>query len=189
MQEQEYRLVIPKEKVYNQIYQDHLRFLKQAKIMVSDYYDSPEFRLLRDGIVLRFRIDDGRSIVQIKKKIRVTADNLFISESKEDEENKLEDSKDYRFIMNLYENINLQKVLTMRTMRQHYYCEDFDFILDKTQYENQLTGMKGTLFGIEMEILSLNKGEIKFIREMEQKYQLQKSRYTKMEMVLFNHLN
>jgi len=188
MQEQEYSLVVPQEKIYDQIYQDYLVFLKQAKIMVSEYYDSLDLTLLKSGIVFRFRIDDGKSIVQIKKKVDLTADNLLISESKEEVQSSLAASKGMQFIKKQYPQVDLQKVLTLRTLRQLYYCDDFDFILDKTQYENHLTGQQGTIYEIEMEILNLNKGDIKFIQELGQKYNLQKNQYTKIERILLTEL-
>lgn len=188
MQEQEYSLVVPQEKIYDQIYQDYLVFLKQAKIMVSEYYDSLDLTLLKAGIVFRFRIDDGKSIVQIKKKVELTPDNLLISESKEEVQSSLVASKGMQFIKKQYPQVDLQKVLTLRTLRQLYYCDDFDFILDKTQYENHLTGKQGTIYEIEMEILNLNKGDVKFIQELGEKYNLQKNQYTKIERILLNQL-
>lgn len=184
MQEQEYRLTVPNEEIYNQIYQDYVGSLKQAKIMISDYYDAKDLTMLKEGVVLRQRLDDGRTIVQMKKKLQITDDNLFISESKEEVQSSLEGSKMYHFVLSQFKQPKLINVLTLRTLRQMYYGQDFDFILDKTYYEDKIHNKKGLLFEIEMEILNLNTGDKAFLERMEKKYHLEKNRYTKMERIL-----
>ncbi|MFA6027457.1 MAG: CYTH domain-containing protein [Patescibacteria group bacterium] len=184
MQAQEYRLTVPNEEVYNQIYKDYVGSLKQAKIMISDYYDTKDLTMLKEGVVLRQRVDDGRTIVQMKKQLKLTEDNLFISESKEEVQSNLEGSKMYHFVLNQFKQAKLENVLTLRTLRQMYFAQDFDFILDKTFYEDKIHNKKGQLFEIEMEILNLNTGDKAFIERMEKKYHLEKSHYTKMERIL-----
>lgn len=189
MQEQEYKLTVPSEEIYDQIYQDYGPCLKQAKIMISDYFDTPDLKLLNEGIVVRQRTEDGRNVVQTKKKLEVTGENLFISESKEEIQSEITASKMYHYILQEYNLGELQKVLTLRTLRQMYFCEDFDFTLDKSQYKDYLHKSEGVMYELEMEILSLNKGDISFIQKMEKKYGLDKSRYNKMEKILFQHIS
>lgn len=184
MQTQEYRLTINDEETYNKIYEEYSEHLRQAKIMISDYFDSELLTLLKDKVFIRLRVEDGRTVVQTKKQLQLSTDKLFVSESKEELEANIKDSKMYKYLLKQYNLNSLHKVLTLRTMRQMYFCENFDFILDKTEYFNHLNNEKGVLFELQMDIFSLSKGDENFLKELQDKYHLEKSTCTKMERIL-----
>ncbi|MFH0818737.1 MAG: CYTH domain-containing protein [Patescibacteria group bacterium] len=181
---QEFRLTVPNENVYDNIYNDYIACLKQAKIMISDYYDSADLKLLRQGIMFRLRMEDGHKIVQTKKSIVVKADGLFVSESKEEIKDSISASRMHDFLLRGNKIDKFHKYLTLRTLRQMYFCSKFDFILDKTQYENHLTKESGVLYEIEMEILSFNENDRRFLSTLMSKYNLVKSKENKVERIM-----
>ena len=172
MIEQEYRLKIPNKKIWDEINKEYFKCLKRAVIFDSDYYDTPDLKLLDNGVLLRQRFYEGKVYVQAKKRVRLKDEFIIVSEMKEEMQKNIKASKLYSFILAEQHIPEVEKVLTLHSKRHYFNCPKYGFILDESEYEDHLRKVTGTIYELRMEVFTNRKEDIDFLKSVAKKYGL-----------------
>ncbi|MBU0670810.1 MAG: CYTH domain-containing protein [Patescibacteria group bacterium] len=172
MIEQEIRLKIPNKEVYDKLHKTYYSFLKKAAIFDTDYYDTRDLQLLDKGILLRKRIIEGKIFIQAKKIVKAISEGVIQTETKEEMQKNIEDSKIYHFLLNENGIEKVEKILTLHSKRNYYYVNGIEFLLDDAEYEDYLRNTKGEVFELRLEILAKTPEIDKFVKKMQSEYGL-----------------
>ncbi|MBU0731422.1 CYTH domain-containing protein [Patescibacteria group bacterium] len=184
MVEQEYRLRIPDGKTWDAINKEYFKCLKRAVIFDSDYYDTPDLKLLDKGIMLRQRFYEGKIFVQAKKKVAVKDDVIIVSEMKEEMQKEITAAKLYSFVLSEQKIDKVEKIMTLHSKRHYFNCEKFSFILDSSDYHDYLRKADGSSFELRMEVFTKRQEDLDFLKGLEKKYGLTMVTANKLQRIM-----
>lgn len=177
-------MMIPDKKTWESINEEYFHCLRRAVIFDTDYYDTPDLKLLDKGMMLRQRFYEGKVYVQAKKKKQIKEGVIIVSEMKEEMHKDITASKIYSFILAEQRIDKVEKIMTLHSKRHYFNCEKVDFILDDTHYTDHLRKAEGNIFELRMEVFTKRQEDLDFLKGLEKKYGLTMLTANKLQRIM-----